>query len=54
MAGGGEAFRVRLTNRYGRDPLTIGAAAVAVGQRQTALTFGGAEQLVAGRACRAS
>ena len=29
MAGGGERLRVRLTNRYGRTPLTIGAATVA-------------------------
>ncbi|MGW5558472.1 GDSL-type esterase/lipase family protein [Micromonospora sp. NPDC003944] len=46
LAGGGEAFRVRLTNRYGRTPLTIGAATVAVGDRQVALTFGGAEHRV--------
>jgi hypothetical protein len=28
MAGGGERLRVRLTNRYGRTPLHIGAARV--------------------------
>lgn len=44
LAGGGEAFRVRLTNRYGRTPLTIGAATVAVGDRRAVLTFGGAER----------
>ncbi|MEU8152392.1 GDSL-type esterase/lipase family protein [Micromonospora sp. NPDC048986] len=43
LAGGGDALRVRLTNRYGRTPLTIGAATVAVGDRQAVLTFGGAE-----------
>ncbi|GAB4048721.1 SGNH/GDSL hydrolase family protein [Catellatospora paridis] len=46
MPGGGEAFRVRLTNCYGRTPLTIGAATAAVDHRQAALTFDGAEQLV--------
>ncbi|MET8307124.1 hypothetical protein [Micromonospora sp. NPDC005173] len=46
MAGGGEALRVRLTNRYGRTPLTIAAATVAVGHRQAALTFDGSEQCV--------
>ncbi|MEW9550469.1 GDSL-type esterase/lipase family protein [Nonomuraea sp. NPDC050783] len=30
MAGGGERVRLRLTNRYGRAPLTIGAARVAL------------------------
>lgn len=30
LAGGGERLRLRLTNRYGRAPLTIGAARVAV------------------------
>ncbi|RLP87009.1 GDSL-type esterase/lipase family protein [Micromonospora sp. CV4] len=46
LAGGGDAFRVRLTNRYGRAPLTIGAATAAVGHRQVALTFDGAEHRV--------
>ncbi|MCG5472955.1 SGNH/GDSL hydrolase family protein [Micromonospora sp. LAH09] len=46
LAGGGEAFRVRLTNRFGHTPLTVGAAAVAVGHRQAALAFGGAERCV--------
>ncbi|MBM0232212.1 SGNH/GDSL hydrolase family protein [Micromonospora sp. STR1_7] len=46
MAGGGEAFRVRLTNRYGRTPLTIAAATVVVGDRQAVLTVGGAERWV--------
>lgn len=46
LAGGGEAFRVRLTNRYGRTPLTIAAATVVVGHRQAALTFGGIEMCV--------
>ncbi|MCG5440823.1 SGNH/GDSL hydrolase family protein [Micromonospora foliorum] len=44
LAGGGDALRIRLTNRYGRTPLTIGAATVAVGDQQAALTFGGAER----------
>lgn len=30
LAGGGERVRIRLTNRYGRRPLTIGAAWVAI------------------------
>ncbi|MGW5581525.1 GDSL-type esterase/lipase family protein [Micromonospora chokoriensis] len=46
LAGGGEAFRVRLTNRYGRTPLTIGAATVVVGDRPVALTFDGAARRV--------
>ncbi|GIG87545.1 GDSL-type esterase/lipase family protein [Plantactinospora endophytica] len=46
LAGGGEALRVRLTNRYGRTPLTIGAATVAVGDRRAALTFDGAGRYV--------
>jgi hypothetical protein len=33
MAGGGERIRVRLTNRYGRTPLTIAAATAATGGR---------------------
>jgi lysophospholipase L1-like esterase len=45
MAGGGDRLRVRLTNRYGRTPLTIGAAAAATGHEQVALTFDGAEKL---------
>ncbi|MFI7135736.1 SGNH/GDSL hydrolase family protein [Nonomuraea sp. NPDC050153] len=45
MAGGGERLRVRLTNRYGRTPLTIAAARVATEHGQAALTFGGAERL---------
>ncbi|MEU8377997.1 GDSL-type esterase/lipase family protein [Streptosporangium sp. NPDC048865] len=42
MAGGGDLFRVRLTNLYGRTPLTVGAARAATGHGQAALTFGGA------------
>ncbi|MFB9835382.1 SGNH/GDSL hydrolase family protein [Actinoallomurus acaciae] len=42
MAGGGERLRVRLTNRYGRAPLTIAAAAAATEHGQAALTFDGA------------
>ncbi|WP_435590444.1 GDSL-type esterase/lipase family protein [Nocardia sp. bgisy118] len=34
MAGGGEQIRIRLTNRYGRTPLVIGAARIAL--RKTA------------------
>jgi lysophospholipase L1-like esterase len=45
MAGGGERLRVRLTNRYGRTPLTIAAATAATGHRQGAVTFDGAEKL---------
>ncbi|MFD4458966.1 GDSL-type esterase/lipase family protein [Nocardia sp. NPDC058480] len=48
MTGGGDAVRVRLTNRYGHAPLRIGAARIA--QRKTGsaiiedreITFGGA------------
>ncbi|GII66621.1 hypothetical protein Skr01_67060 [Sphaerisporangium krabiense] len=46
MAGGGERLRVRLTNRYGRTPLTIGAASAATEHGQAALTFDGARRLV--------
>jgi lysophospholipase L1-like esterase len=53
MAGGGERLRVRLSNRYGRAPLVIGAARVAlrktgaaiVPETDTALRFGGAERV---------
>jgi lysophospholipase L1-like esterase len=45
MAGGGERLRVRLTNRYGRRPLTIAAATAATEDGQAALTFDGAERL---------
>ncbi|GAA4586479.1 SGNH/GDSL hydrolase family protein [Planotetraspora phitsanulokensis] len=45
MAGGGELLRVRLTNRYGRAPLTIAAATAATEHGQSALTFDGAEKL---------
>jgi len=45
MAGGGERLRVRLTNRYGRTPLTIAAATVATEHGQAALTFDGAGKL---------
>ena len=45
MAGGGERLRVRLTNRYGRTPLTIAAATAATVHGQAALTFDGAEKL---------
>jgi lysophospholipase L1-like esterase len=41
LAGGGERVRIRLTNRYGRTPLTVGGAAVG----QTTVTFDGAEKL---------
>ncbi|MEV6365962.1 SGNH/GDSL hydrolase family protein [Micromonospora musae] len=46
LAGGGETFRVRLTNRYGQAPLTIAAATYSVGRRQGALTFAGIGQCV--------
>ncbi|WP_049558294.1 GDSL-type esterase/lipase family protein [Nonomuraea sp. SBT364] len=45
MAGGGERHRVLLTNRFGRTPLTIGAARTATGQGEAALTFGGAARI---------
>ncbi|MFI0355864.1 SGNH/GDSL hydrolase family protein [Actinomadura sp. 9N407] len=53
MAGGGERLRVRLSNRYGRDPLEIGSARVAVRESEdeivpgsdTGLRFSGAAQV---------
>jgi hypothetical protein len=36
MAGGGEAFRVRLSNYHGREALTVGAATAAAGDRRSA------------------
>ncbi|MFE7802564.1 GDSL-type esterase/lipase family protein [Nocardia sp. NPDC057440] len=53
MAGGGEQLRVRLTNRYGRTPLTIGAARIAVRkaggeivtETDTEVRFGGATRV---------
>jgi hypothetical protein len=44
MAGGGERLRVRLTNRYGRTPLTIAAATIATEHGQATLTFDGADK----------
>ncbi|MCH5673262.1 GDSL-type esterase/lipase family protein [Streptomyces gilvus] len=51
LAGGGEALRVRLSNRYGKEPLRIGGAHLAVRTRaggidpasDTPLRFSGAE-----------
>ncbi|WP_167478065.1 GDSL-type esterase/lipase family protein [Nocardia arthritidis] len=53
LAGGGEQLRVRLSNRYGQAPLTIGAARVAlrkagagiVAETDAPLRFSGAEQV---------
>ncbi|WP_043840982.1 GDSL-type esterase/lipase family protein [Amycolatopsis taiwanensis] len=45
MAGGGQRLRVRLTNRYGRTPLTIGAARAATEHGQASITFDGAERI---------
>ncbi|MFD0366079.1 GDSL-type esterase/lipase family protein [Nocardia sp. GCM10030253] len=53
VAGGGEQLRVRLTNRYGRTPLTIGAARIAVRkagneivtETDTEVRFGGAARV---------
>ncbi|WP_329474859.1 GDSL-type esterase/lipase family protein [Kribbella sp. NBC_01484] len=45
MAGGGQRLRVRLTNRYGRSALIIGAATIAAVHGQAALTFDGSEKL---------
>ncbi len=42
LAGGGEQLRVHLTNRYGRAPLTIGAATVATPRGRAHLTVDGA------------
>ncbi|MFI9634636.1 GDSL-type esterase/lipase family protein [Nocardia sp. NPDC051929] len=54
LAGGGARVRVGLTNRYGKTPLAIGAARVAlrktgseiVAETDAALRFDGAEQVV--------
>ncbi|MEU8896244.1 GDSL-type esterase/lipase family protein [Nocardia sp. NPDC048505] len=54
LAGGGARLRVRLTNRYGHTPLTIGAVRVALHKNtneiqadtDTVVRFGGAEQVV--------
>ncbi|MBF6301861.1 SGNH/GDSL hydrolase family protein [Nocardia amamiensis] len=54
LAGGGTQVRIRLTNRYGKAPLIIGAARVAirktgseiVTETDTALRFDGAERVV--------
>ncbi|WP_227979696.1 GDSL-type esterase/lipase family protein [Nocardia spumae] len=53
MAGGGRQLRVRLSNRYGRDPLDIGAARIAlrksgstpIAETDTVVRFGGAERV---------
>ncbi|MEV4621163.1 SGNH/GDSL hydrolase family protein [Asanoa sp. NPDC049573] len=45
MAGGGERLRVRLTNRYGRTPLTIAAATTSTGSGQVIVTFGGEQKV---------
>ncbi|WP_107659404.1 GDSL-type esterase/lipase family protein [Nocardia suismassiliense] len=53
LAGGGEQLRVRLTNLYGREPLVIGAAHVAlrktgneiIAETDTVLRFDGADQV---------
>lgn len=46
MAGGGDRLRVRLTNRYGRTPLTVGAATAITEHGQAVLTVDGGEKLV--------
>ncbi|GIF69447.1 hypothetical protein Ais01nite_74820 [Asanoa ishikariensis] len=43
LAGGGQQFRVRLTNRFGHTALTIGAGSVTTEGGQAVLTFDGAE-----------
>lgn len=53
LAGGGEQVRIHLTNRYGRTPLVVGAARVAlrksgseiIAETDLALRFDGAEQV---------
>lgn len=53
LAGGGTQLRVRLSNRYDRDPLVIGAARIAIrksgpeviAETDLPLRFGGAEQI---------
>ncbi|WP_433659504.1 GDSL-type esterase/lipase family protein [Nocardia sp. CA-128927] len=53
LAGGGEQFRIRLTNLYGQAPLVVGAARVAlrktgneiITETDTVLRFDGADQL---------
>ncbi|GAB2645116.1 GDSL-type esterase/lipase family protein [Nocardia goodfellowii] len=54
LAGGGEQLRVRLTNRYGREPLVVGAVRVAerkvaaeiVAETDRPVLFDGADRLV--------
>jgi lysophospholipase L1-like esterase len=54
LNAGGEQLRVRLTNRYGRAPLTIGSARIAVrkssdeivAETDTAVRFDGAAQVI--------
>ncbi|WP_203707087.1 GDSL-type esterase/lipase family protein [Asanoa iriomotensis] len=45
LAGGGQRFRIRLTNRFGRTALTVGAGSVATDSGQAVLTFDGAEKV---------
>jgi lysophospholipase L1-like esterase len=46
MAGGGERLRIRLTNRYGRAPLTVAAAVAATDREHAVLTVDGVEKVV--------
>ncbi|MFI6173065.1 GDSL-type esterase/lipase family protein [Nocardia sp. NPDC051052] len=54
LAGGGEQFRIHLTNLFGRTPLVIGAARVALGKNgseivaetDTVLRFDGADRII--------
>ncbi|MEU2714108.1 GDSL-type esterase/lipase family protein [Streptomyces sp. NPDC007205] len=41
LAGGGEALRITLSNRYGKEPLELGGAHLAGGAIGTPLTFDG-------------
>ncbi|MEV5652950.1 GDSL-type esterase/lipase family protein [Nocardia sp. NPDC052254] len=53
MAGGGQRLRIRLSNRYGRDALAIGAARIAlrktgatpIAETDTVVRFGGADHV---------
>ncbi|MFB7876346.1 GDSL-type esterase/lipase family protein [Nocardia sp. NPDC056064] len=46
LAGGGDAVRVRLTNRYGTAPLTIGTARVALRETGSAIVADTARQVL--------
>ncbi|WEO98039.1 GDSL-type esterase/lipase family protein [Streptomyces sp. FXJ1.172] len=46
LAGGGEAVRITLSNRYGKEPLEIGGAHLRTDEAGTPLTFDGAAHVI--------